>query len=110
VQLPHVVTGEFPQQDPQRRQGVHFAEHPFHATGPDNVQVVDGIGAREQAPDDRGQLRCGVRRSGPDSFAAEHHVPVKPVREPGLFGQFHDRDQPGAGPRILVIEQARLSG
>src|SRR5664280_2394398 len=59
------------------------------------------------ARDDRGQLRCGVRRSGPDSFAAEHHVLVQQVREPGLFGQFHDRDQSGAGHQILVIEHGR---
>jgi len=97
-------TTELPQEDPQRRCRVDAAEHLLHPAGADHVQVIDAVRAGRHPRNDRGQLRCRVRRPGPDPLVSEPDVGIKQVRKPGPLRQFQDRDQPRVRHEILFIK------
>ena len=102
-ELTQLAAGELPQQDPQRGR----------AYTPANSRFIPPARIRSRSP-----MRSAPASSPPITevsfvvgFAApeltahcEDHVLVQQVRQAGLFGQFHDRDQPGAGHQIHVIE------
>jgi len=49
-----------------------------------------------------------VRRAGPDPLVTEHHMIGQQVRQPGLLGQFEQRNQTSGGHQIPVVEHRRI--
>lgn len=92
--------GERLQERPQRRRGAEFGEDLGHRPVPQDVHVLDAVGAGEHAGDqDRDFLR-GVRRRR----TGQPQVLAQEVEQPGLLGQRHRWDQAGVGDQVRFIE------
>jgi hypothetical protein len=107
--LAGVAVGELAQQDSQRGVGIHPAEELFHATGPDDIQIVDALRPGGHPGDDRGQLRCRVGRTRFDPFAGEPHMLVQQRRQSGLFSQLQQRHQTRMRHEIVLVEHRAIA-
>jgi hypothetical protein len=109
-QLAGVAVGELPQKLTQRRRRVDLPEQPRHPTGADHVQIIDTVRARGHPGDDRGQLARRVHRGRghPRRVQTVQRDPlVDQLRQPGLLGQRHHRDQASTRHEVLIIEHRR---
>src|SRR4029453_18068660 len=102
VQLPDMPEGEAAQPRPHRGGGHHpVAEHPCGRPCPQQLHVVDAVGAHGQRVHQRQQLASGASRTGP---VAETDQLVGGPLNPQPLGKGRGQEQPSAGDRPGVIE------
>ena len=96
--------GELPQMLAQGGRGIHLTEQSAHATGAHQVEIVDTVRPGCHPRDDRGQLsgRVHPRRGNPAPL--EPDPVADKLRQTGLLGQRHHRDQARARDEMLVVE------
>ena len=107
-QLPGVAEGELAQKNPERGGGVDTGEQVSHSTRADDVEVLEAVRAGRHPSDDRGQLRCRVRRPRGDPLINEPHMLIQQLRKPGLFTQFQQRDQTRMRHEIVLVKHCAI--
>ena len=99
TELPDVAPAVRAQVRPERGRGADPGEHRPHRAVPQEIHVVDRIGARGHAGDQARDLGCRVRAAGPAGPHAGEQV-----RQPGAPGKGHQRGQAGVRQQVRVIE------
>jgi hypothetical protein len=98
-----VTEGETAQERPQRRGRADVVEQPAHPAVPQQIHVLDGVGAGDHPRHQRENLRGGVRaalRGDPNPVSDQ-------AAEPASGSQRQHRSQPDARHQIRIIEPHR---
>ena len=103
-ELQGVAVGELPEQLTERGWGIHAAEQSCHAARTHHIEIVDAVRADGHPGDDRRQLPGRVRPGRGHPAGLEHHPLPDQLRQVGLLGQTHQRDQSRARDQPLVVE------
>jgi hypothetical protein len=105
-----VPVRELAQELPQRRRCVHLLEQAGHPAGADHLQIIDAVRARGHPSDDRPQLPRRVHPRRRHLRLTQRDPLLHQLRQPGLLGQLHNRNQAGIRHQMLVVEQRRGLG
>jgi hypothetical protein len=102
--LTHVAEGERAQKRAERRRGRDpAAQQPARAPRPQDVGVVDAVGAQHHRVDERDHLAARPRRARP--IPAQSHQPLRERLDPKPLGERGDQRDPGVRDRPLIIKR-----
>lgn len=103
-ELAGMAEAELAQQRSHGRGRVDVAEQMLHAARAQQVDIVDAVGAGAHPGDQGEQFRARVRCPGRDLRGGDRNLLGEQVRQAGVFGQGHDRDQSGARDEVVLVE------